>query len=163
MQVTRRLTLTLFAATALSALAGCAGGPVVTSGMLTYQTEPEGATLYEAGQPIGTAPVTRTYAGDGKSATIRTPEVTAVWPSGAKESYYTFIKPGADLVATIERPKNAPGLQADLDNAKKFSATREAEARRQKEDIARQVRQNSDRCKAQQASGGPKAGFDDCM
>ncbi len=163
MQAQRRLTLTLFAATALGALTGCAGGPVVTSGMLTYQTEPEGATLYEAGQPIGTAPVTRNYPGDGKSATIRTPEVTAVWPSGAKESYYTFIKPGADLVATIERPKNAPGLQADLDNAKKFSATREAEARRQKEDIARQVRQNSDRCKAQQASGGPKAGFDDCM
>ncbi len=145
-----------------ASLAGCAGGPVSQSATLTYETSPEGAVLYEGGQVIGTAPVTRTYNGDGKSANIRTPEVTALWPSGAKESYYTFIDVGADRVATIERPAKAPGLQADLDNAKKFVAVREKEALRKKEETAREVARGSDRCKAQVARGGPKAGVDDC-
>ncbi len=145
------------------ALAACVAGPASQSAMLTYETVPEGATLYEGGQAIGIAPVMRTYQGDGKSESIRTPDVTAVWPSGAKESFYTFVKVGSDRVATIERPKNAPGLQADLDNAKKFTAAREQEARRQKEATARDIARSSDRCKAQQASGGPKAGVDDCM
>ena len=101
-----------------AALAGCASGPVAPSAKLTYETTPEGAALYEGGQAIGTAPITRTYAGDGKSDTIRTPLVTAVWPSGAKESYYTLVPPGSDRVANIARPANAPGLQADLDNAR---------------------------------------------
>lgn len=144
-----------------AALAGCASGPVAPSAKLTYETTPEGAALYEGGQAIGTAPITRTYAGDGKSDTIRTPLVTAVWPSGAKESYYTLVPPGSDRVATIARPANAPGLQADLDNAKKFMAAKEQEARRIKEAQARDVARSSARCKAQQA-GNSKAVVDDC-
>jgi hypothetical protein len=154
---------TLLMTACVAGLTACASGPVSQSSMLTYLSSPEGATLYEGGQAIGSAPVTRTYTGDGKSKNIRTPEVTAVWPSGAKESYYTFIDVGADRVATIERPKNAPGLQADLDNAKKFAAVREAEAVRKKEEIARDLKRGSDRCKEQQARGGPKAGVDDCV
>ncbi len=146
---------------AAAGLVGCAGGPVSQSAMLTYETSPEGATLFEGGQPIGAAPVTRTYQGDGKSAVIRTPEVTAVWPSGAKETFFTFVNVGADRVATIERPKSAPGLQADLENAKKFVAAREQEALRRKEELARDLARNSDRCRAQQ-SGASKAVIDDC-
>jgi hypothetical protein len=159
MQTRRFLGLTLLAA---AGLAGCAGGLVSQSATLTYETSPEGAALYEGGQPIGSAPVTRTYNGDGKTTSIRTPEVTAVWPSGAKESFYTFIDIGADRVATIERPAKAPGLQADLDNAKKFIAVREKEATRKKEEIAREIARGSDRCREQTARGGPKAGVDDC-
>jgi hypothetical protein len=153
------LGLTLLAA---ASLAGCAGGPVSQSATLTYETSPEGAVLYEGGKVIGTAPVTRTYNGDGKSNAIRTPEVTARWPSGAKESFYTFIDIGADRTATIERPAKAPGLQADLDNAKPFIVAREKEATRKKEEIARSVARGSDRCREQTARGGPKAGVDDC-
>jgi hypothetical protein len=149
-------------AAALAALTGCANGPVANSAMLTYETMPEGATLFEGGQNIGVAPVTRTYNGDGKSASIRTPEVRAVWPSGAKESYYTMLPPGADRKATIERPTNAAGLQADLDNAKRFVAAKQSASQKEREAIARETARSSARCKDQMARGGAKAGVDDC-
>lgn len=143
-------------------LVACAsgGGGAVAGATILYETVPEGATIYEGGQSLGVAPVTKTYRADGKSESIRTPEVTAVWPSGAKESYYTFLRPGADSVATIERPKNAPGLQADLDNAKRFVAAKAAEAKRLKESNAREMSRSSERCRNQQAKGG--AVIDDC-
>lgn len=142
-------------------LAGCAAPGKSNQGMLTYETSPEGAQLFEGGQAIGTAPVTRTYAGDGKSPQIKTPEVTAVWPSGAKASFWTNIDFGSDRVATIERPAKAPNLQADLDNAAKFKLAREQEQRREKEDARREQNRNSARCKAQQA-GQSKGVLDDC-
>jgi len=151
----------LFIAAAL-ALAGCGTAIAPTSAKLTYESKPEGAELFEGGKSIGTAPVTRTYSGDGKSDSVRTPEVIAVWPSGAKEGFYTFLKLGSDRVATIERPAAAPGLQADLDNAKKIASAREAEQRRKKEEVARDIARQSDRCKRQQAGVGPAAGVDDC-
>jgi hypothetical protein len=159
MQSKRVFLMTLVCA---AGLAACASGPVAKNSMLTYETLPEGAQLFEAGKLIGTAPVTRTYPSDGKADSVRTPDVTAVWPSGAKETYYTFLKVGSDRTATIERPASAPGLQTDQENAKKFAAAREQEARRKKEEAARELARNSARCKAQQASGGPKAGVDDC-
>jgi hypothetical protein len=148
-------------AAAVAGLAACAAGPVANTAMLTYETSPEGATLYEGGKSIGVAPVTRTYTGDGKGD-IRTPEVTAVWPSGAKESYYTFLALGADRNATIERPAKAAGLQVDLDNAKSFIAAKQAEAQKKREEAARELARGSARCKDQIARGGPKAGVDDC-
>jgi hypothetical protein len=144
----------------LCSLAGCASGPVSKDAMLTYETKPEGAMLFEGALALGAAPQSRTYKHDGKAAAIKTPEVTAVWPSGAKETYYTLVPPGADLVATIERPKSAPNLQADLDNAKKFVAAKSADARRLKEENARDMARNSERCKNQQTKGG--AVIDDC-
>jgi hypothetical protein len=152
---------TLWAAVvAAAALSGCASPPPA-SVMLTYETRPEGATLYEGGQPIGVAPVMRSYPGDGKSGSIRTPLVTAVWPSGAKESYYTILPLGSDRVATIERPAGAPGLQADLDHAKQLALARERDARRNTDATLRDQRRNSERCKRQQA-GGSLAVQDDC-
>jgi hypothetical protein len=128
--------------------------------MLTYETVPEGAILMEGGKSLGPAPVTRTYVGDGKSPSITTPEVTAVWPSGAKQTYWTQLPPGADRVATIERPQSAPGLQADLDNAKKFALAREQAATRDKEAVARDMARGSARCKAQMANANRPV--DDC-
>ncbi len=142
-------------------LAGCATAPPPTTALLTYETKPEGATLFEGGQSLGVAPVTRTYAGDGKSTTVRTPLVTAVWPSGAKESYYTLLPLGSDRVATIERPAGAPGLQADLDHARKIAQVREQSERRNTESALRDQRRSSDRCKRQQA-GASQAVQDDC-
>jgi len=154
------LLLTITASALLSALSGCATTPA-TSAMLTYKSVPDAAEIFEGGKSLGLAPVTRTYPSDGKSSNIRTPDVRAVWPSGAETSYYTYLTVGADRVATLERPATAPGLQADLDNAKTVAATRQQEADRlkalQQSDIARA----SARCKAQQA-GDSKAVSDDC-
>lgn len=145
----------------LAALIGCAAAPTPRSAMLTYETSPPGATLYEGGKAIGVEPVTRTYLAEGQAATIRTPDVTAVWPSGAKESYYTLLPLGADRVATIERPAAALGLAADQENGKKVAAARAQEARRIKEAQLREQARNSDRCKAQ-AAGASRAVSDDC-
>jgi len=151
-----------FIGLALAALlAGCAAPGKSNQGLLTYETNPEGAQLFEGGQSIGTAPVTRTYTGDGKSPQIKTPEVTAVWPSGAKATFWTNIDVGSDRVTTIERPAKAPNLQADLDNAAKFKLAREQDQRREKQDALREQARNSARCKAQQ-SGQTKGVLDDC-
>lgn len=134
-------------------LTGCATGPAATHATLTYETVPAGATIYEAGQSLGMAPVTRTYPQQGASATVRTPEVTAVWPSGAKETYYTLLPVGADRVATIERPQKAPRLQVDLDHAKQMADAAARDAQRNKEALARDMARNSQRCKDQMAKG----------
>lgn len=145
----------------LATLSACGSAPP-TRAMLTYKSVPDGAELFEGGKSLGLAPVTRSYDSDGKSATVRTPDVKAVWPSGAETSYYTNLPLGADRVATLQRPADAPKLQQDLDHAKTVAATRQREAERlkalQKSDIARA----SDRCKQQQA-GNSTAVSDDCM
>jgi hypothetical protein len=161
MQAARSSLTALLAACALLGAAGCANTPASTDATITYETTPEGAVIFEGGQSLGAAPVTRVYKHDGKSPTIRTPEVTAVWSSGAKEAYYTLVPPGADRVATIERPKGAPGLQADLDHAKQLVATRSRDAQRNKEATARDIARASARCKEQMAKGGTPA-ISDC-
>jgi hypothetical protein len=150
-----RLLSRAAAAAAIVLFAGCASSP--PRAKLTYQTSPEGATLFEGGQPIGLAPVMRTYTADAGGGQIRTPDVTAVWPSGAKATFFTFLKVGDDNITTITRPANAPNLQADLDNARKF----QNEADRLKEQQRRAQARASARCQAQQ-QGGVVAGVDDC-
>jgi hypothetical protein len=153
-------TLPFIASVLLASLAGCATVPRTTA-MLTYMSAPDGAEIFEGGKSLGMVPVTRTYNSEDKSNNIRTPDVRAVWPSGAETSYYTYLTVGADRVATLERPANAPGLQGDLDHAKIVAANQDREAERlralQKKDIARA----SDRCKQQQ-SGSSMAVSDDC-
>ena len=148
----------LAAATAVAAaalFAGCATEP--RGAKLTYLTEPLGATLYENGQNLGIAPVTRSYPADAGGGQIRTTDITAVWPSGARTSFWTFLKPGDDHVATLTRPAGGANLQADLDNARKYM---DAEARA-KEQTRRDLARSSARCPAQQHGGGA-AGIDDC-
>jgi hypothetical protein len=147
--------LALAALAAAMLLAGCATEP--RPAKLTYESSPAGATLYENGQPIGIAPVMRTYGTADASGQIRTPVVTAVWPSGAKGSFWTFLKPGDDNVTTITRPANAPNAQVDLDNAKKYAADEE---RRKAASLHDQAR-SSARCQAQMQGGAPTA-IDDC-
>lgn len=147
-----------FAALAASVLVlpGCATEP--RGARLTYQTSPAGATLFENGQAIGIAPQMRSYpATDAGTGQIRTPEVTAVWPSGAKATFWTFLKPGDDNVTTIARPAKAPNLQADLDNAQKYASDEE----RRKASALHDQARNSARCVAQMQGTAPKA-IDDC-
>lgn len=156
----RAAAFALTAFLVLGGLGGCANLPATKDALLTYESLPEGAVIYENGQSLGPAPVTRTYGHDGKSESIRTPEVTAVWPSGARQTFWTLLPPGADRVATIERPQGAPGLQADLDHAKMVAAQRESDAARAKEAIARDLARDSARCRAQAAKG--TSPIDDC-
>ena len=142
----------------LLALAGCASGPGVA--VLTYETEPAGATLYEGGQSIGVAPQERRYAGDPQTGAVKTPEVTAVWPSGAKTTFWTNLHVGDDRITTLNRPANAPNLALDQANAAKITdESNRADARNKAATMADQAR-NSARCKAQQQSG--HVGVDDC-
>lgn len=155
----RPFTAALLCAAAVLGSAGCASGPP-TFATLTYETTPEGAELFEGGKSLGMAPVTRQYPGDGKSASVKTPDVVAQWPSGAKASYFTVVPLGSDRVATIERPPAAPGLQADLAHAKKVVAERERGAQRTQADIARDQARQSARCKESQAKGSALAALD---
>ncbi|HEY9023274.1 MAG TPA: hypothetical protein VIP05_03160 [Burkholderiaceae bacterium] len=152
---TTRLALATLVAAGL-ALVGCATEP--RAAKLTYETSPPGATLFENGQQIGIAPVMRSYpAGADATAQIRTPVVTAVWPSGAKETFWTFLKSGDDQIATIKRPAKAPNLQVDLDNAQKYAA----EEDRRKAAAMRDQARNSARCQAQMKGNSPTV-IDDC-
>lgn len=143
-------------------VAGCADVPARNEAMLTYESVPEGATLYEGGQALGVAPVARIYKGDGQGGQIRTPDVTALWPSGAKTVFYTLLQPGDDRVATLERPAGAPGLQADLDNAKKYQAAKDQAERRAKEAAMRDEARMSARCQQQMQRGGTSP-IDNCQ
>jgi len=157
---TRRTALFATAAgtLALGLLAGCA--TTAPSAMLTYESDPLGATIYEGGQAIGPAPQTRSYPAAPGATEIRTPDVTAVWPSGAKTSYFTVLKPGDDRVATLVRPANAPGLAADQANAQKYAAAAALEKERIKSQALSDIARISARCQAQQAKGGGVV--DDC-
>ena len=146
----------LAAVATIAVLAGCAD-TAPAGAKLTYETSPAGATIYEGGQSLGIAPVTHSYPAAPNGGQIRTAEVTAVWPSGAKTTFWTFLKPGDDNVTTLARPANAPNLQADLDNAQKYASTEE----RLKAQQARDQKRSSARCQAQQ-QGGVVAGIDDC-
>jgi hypothetical protein len=151
-----KLSFSLLAAVAVVAvLASCATTP--QGAKLTYETSPPGATIYEGGRSLGIAPVTKAYPSVSEGAQIRTAEVTALWPSGAKTTFWTFLKPGDDNVTTLSRPANAPNLQADLDNAQKYASAEQRLKAQQARDQAR----SSARCQAQ-TQGGVVAGIDDC-
>lgn len=155
-----RLAPATLACIGLALLAGCAT-PAPTSASLTYETVPAGATLYEQGKPIGVAPVTRRYEAPAPGADITTPDVTAVWPSGAKTMYYTVLKPGDDRVASLARPKSAPGEAVDVANAAKVTEEQARDAERLKQRQLADQKRASARCQAQM-SGAAKGAIDDC-
>ena len=142
--------LALLAALA-AAFTGCATAP--RTAMLTYDSNPAGATIYEGGKSLGIAPVSRTYDFAESVSTIDTPEVTAVWTSGAKATFWTKLPIHSDLAATIERPASAPGLDKDLAAAKPLLEEREREAQRLKDENMRTTARNSARCREQNQKG----------
>jgi len=160
----------LAAAFASTVLAGCASAPVADEAKLTYETSPDGAHLYEGSLDLGVAPVTRTYrldpaaraaAAPGTVPRITTPDVTAVWPSGAKTGFFTILDVGADRVATLLRPSDAAGREADEAHGREVAALRKAEDKRLRDETMRDEARASARCKAQNAGQGAP-GSDDC-
>ena len=154
-----RSSLAAAALVSLLALAGCASGPGIAR--LTYETMPAGATLYEGGQSIGVAPVMRRYTADVQTGAVRTPEVTAVWPSGAKTTFWTNLNVGDDRVTTLLRPASAPNLALDEANAAKVTDEARREQAHAKASVMSDQARGSARCKAQQQSG--HGVLDDCQ
>jgi hypothetical protein len=144
-----------------AALLGACAATAPRKAMLTYQSVPDGAQIFEGDKSLGMVPVTRTYEGDGKSAAVTTPDVRAVWPSGAQTTYFTVIPLGSDRVATLERPADAPGLPQDLEHAKQVVAQRKRDAERLRAEQQSEINRASARCKQEQAQG-TQGLADDC-
>lgn len=138
---------------AASLLCACAAAPQSRKAMLTYESVPDGAQIFEGDKALGTVPVTRTYESDGTSGTITTPDVRAVWPSGAQTSYFTLLPVGSDRVAKLERPADAPGLQQDLEHAKQVIEARKQDAERNRGFQQTDINRASARCKQEQSQG----------
>jgi len=156
----RVVLLSTLSAVILAALfAGCASTPS-NQAMLTYESKPEGAMIYEGKTALGVAPVTRTYLFPENAKAVETPEVTAVWPSGAKATYWTNLPIHSDLQATIERPANAPGLEQDLANAQKIVEAKKREHSLEKQSLAHDIAHDSGTCRAAQQSGSLTAARD---
>jgi hypothetical protein len=142
------------------ALSACAG-MTPTRATLTYESVPDGAQIFEGEALLGTVPVTRSYTSDGKSRTIETPDVRAVWPSGAQTTFFTVLEVGSDRQATLQRPPDAPGLQQDLAHAAQVVAERKRDAERRREFEQSDINRASARCHQEQAQGGQGL-TDDC-
>jgi hypothetical protein len=154
-------TLTLLAVTLSASLLGACATTPARKAMLTYESVPDGAQIYEGDKPLGTVPVTRTYDSVGTSGNITTPDVRAVWPSGAQTTFFTVIPVGSDRVATLQRPPDAPGLQQDLEHAKQVTAARKEDAERRRQEQQTDINRASARCKQEQAQG-TNGLMDDC-
>jgi hypothetical protein len=84
--------------------------------------------------------------------------VTAVWPSGAKTTFWTFLKPGDDNITTLRVP---PTRRTCRPTSTTRRSTRAPSASALKAQLMRDQARNSARCQAQQQSG-VVAGVDDC-
>ena len=94
-------------------LGGCGSIPK-NEGSLTYKTVPPGASLYEGDIAFGLAPQQRNYRAKAGEKTVRTRVVTAIWPSGAKATYWTDLPTdGRAFDATISRPQEAPDAELE--------------------------------------------------
>lgn len=153
-------TLTLLGITLAAALGACADTPS-TRATLTYESVPDGAQIFEGDKLLGSVPVNRTYSSEGKSSTITTPSVRAVWPSGAQTTFFTILQVGSDRVATLQRPAGTSGLQQDLEHAKQVAAARKHDAERNREFQRTDINRASARCKQEQAQG-TEGLSDDC-
>jgi len=158
--MTHRTRVLLGSPLAAALLCACAA-TAPKSAMLTYESVPDGAEIFEGGKSLGAVPVTRTYQSDGKSSTIQTRDVRAVWPSGAWTTFFTLLPVGSDRVATLKRPADAPGLQQDLEHAKQVADARKRAAARNREFQQTDINRASARCKQEQARGSNGLS-DDC-
>ncbi len=133
-------------------MTGCASAPSNTAA-LTFNSKPEGARIFEGQTDLGVAPATRTYTFPENTVTLQTPLVTAVWPSGAKATYWTNLPIHADLDATINRPADAAGLDKDMENAEVIKAANAKDAQRNKEMMAHDLAHDSARCASEIRTG----------
>lgn len=113
-------------------VSGCASGPPPLQPnqvRVTFYSEPDGAMLYEGDVAWGQSPQTRIYTATVTTGTIKTKLLTAIWPSGARETIgFTLTLGQGDRFAKFSRPQSASGLVDDLTYANKLKQEREAKA-----------------------------------
>ena len=100
---------------------------------VTYFSAPSGAALYQAGQMVGTTPVTLVYQVTPQDRAAGAKELigpSVVWASGARASVANFVLQAAagKYQHTFGRPEH-PGLQTDLEVDARLAT--EKEMRRQ--------------------------------
>jgi len=140
-------------------LAGCAAGPRVAR--LQLESNPEGAKIYEDGKLLGEAPIVKHFTLEPNQSMLETSNYKAVWPSGATTESFYQLKASDDVIAVLERPKNAPNLQVDNDYGKKVHDLAAKQADISRGITQRELSLSSDRCRAEQ-NGSSKAMVDDC-
>jgi hypothetical protein len=114
-----------FAALSGIAFALCAGcattGPVLS---MTYQSDPEGASLYEGGRLLGFTPTTLTYqagrAAFARNECLRLNSMHVRWASGVVASapnLQACPAPGYSQQYVFKRPPELPGAEVDAEYA----------------------------------------------
>ena len=100
-------------------------GSLLLSGCSSYQVmldaAPPGARIWCSGKDLGMAPVVRTYNNDTKLDTLWLEEICdAYWHSGASARFSGQVNAryGGKTVLTAHRPKDAPGIEGDIEIAK---------------------------------------------
>lgn len=107
------LVLTRFlAAMALIGLVSCAAPLRQDQAKLTVSSNPPGATL-TTGSLSGIAPQTWIVNNIAGSTTTTAP-IRATWVSGATTTVSVTVARGQAQAFTIQRPSNAPGIDADI-------------------------------------------------
>lgn len=96
---------------------------------VTVYSQPEGAMLYEASKALGMTPYRLNYQltpALKQAGIVNAKPITAVWPSGARETYSMKyqLSTGLNQYYTISRPQDAPGLEQDLAHAANLQAHR---------------------------------------
>lgn len=107
------LVLTKFlAAMALIGLVSCAAPLRQDQAQLTVSSNPPGATL-TTGSLSGIAPQKWIFSGITDSSNTTSP-IRATWVSGATTVMTVRVSPGQAQTFTMQRPSNAPGIDADI-------------------------------------------------
>lgn len=91
--------------------------------LVTFETQPPGALLYDGDRAVGVAPKTARIKFKDGSQVAREKAVTAVWPSGATATVSATARAGTKTTIVISRPIDAPGLDIDLANANQLDQT----------------------------------------
>ena len=103
-------------------ICGCATSPNQSS--IRFDSNPTGAQISISGRQFGQAPTTVTYTFNQKNGEAVFP-ITATWASGAQATVQIKFVGGAEGGFTIQRPANAPGLDADIQIAMQLQARRD--------------------------------------
>lgn len=114
---------------------GCATMPNTVG--VTFYSQPDGALLHEhvSNRDIGMAPVRLVYTWDPRFIVgncLHIQGVTAKWVSGVTTSTTDRIRicgaPGGEFNVSLPRPRNASGLQTDMQFALQVQQTRAIQA-----------------------------------
>ena len=120
----------------LVAIFGCATpAPQLAANqiLIRHESQPTGAMIYLDDQSLGMAPFSKIYTANNRLSANGTGNMTftAAWPSGAK-IIKTFLMDvnKKNVLVSLSRPLNAPGMNVDMAHALQLQARDDAEKAR---------------------------------